>query len=577
MRPGAPPGAGLAADLAGSPDLEPDPAGWTGLDQRGVPVAGVLTTVTVAVLGATAVVVVAAREPELAGPVALWTLAVSLLLVGFAVATSYARWRCSRYRVTADRVELRTGVIVRRARSMAIERVRTVDVAAGPVLRAFGLVTLRVGTGQQRGRGEATLRLRPVERMEADRLRTLLLDRMRSAGGPPAGPADGRIAELDPRWLRYGVLTAATPLFGIAVLAVVLALVDRPLGPLLRVAPPAARIVLVVLGILLAGTVVAFLVYAETWSGFRLDREPGGTLRVRRGVLTTRSISLEERRLTGVELVEPLGVRLAGAARVDAVASGLLVGSGTESTEHRTLLPTAPRRLAERVAAVILGESRSPTAAALRPHPPAARRRRLRRAALVVTPPVVVLVAAGVVTGTLWPVLVAVVLAAVGAPVGAAIALDTYRGLGHAVVGGYLVVRAGSLRRSTVALHLDGVIGWTVRQTILQRRNGLVTLGATTAAGRGAFHAHDVDGREALRLAGEATPSLLAPFLVSGPVPGPVPRAAGDQPRVAVSGRQQDQPGAEEGRDAGEAVERQQVEQHQLADRCRHQDRTRRP
>ncbi|WP_345380531.1 PH domain-containing protein [Pseudonocardia yuanmonensis] len=570
MRPGAPPGAGRVAELSGGVGLETDPAGWTGLDPRGMPVAGVLATVTVAVLGATAVVAVAVRAPELAGPVALWTLAVALAVVGLAVATSYARWRCSRYRITADRVELRTGVVVRRARSLAIGRVRTVDVTAGPVLRAFGLVTLRVGTGQQRGRGEATLRLRPVERMEADRLRTLLLDRMRSAGGPPAGPADGRIAELDPRWLRYGVLTAATPLFGIAVLTVVLALVDRPLGGLLRTVPPAVRVVLVVVGILLAGTVLAFLVYAETWSGFRLDREPGSTLRVRRGVLTTRSISLEERRLTGVELVEPLGVRLAGAARVDAVATGLLVGSGAESTEHRTLLPTAPRRLAERVAAVILGESRSPTAAALRPHPPAARRRRLRRAALVVAPPVVALVVAGVTTGAGWPVVAAAVLLAVGAPVGAAIAIDTYRGLGHALVGGYLVVRAGSLRRTTVALHLDGVIGWTVRQTVLQRRTGLVTLGATTAAGRGAFHAHDVDGREALRLAAEATPSLLVPFLASG-------CAAGDHPRVAVPGRQQDEPGAEERRHAGEAVEGEQVEQHQLADGRRHQDRPRHP
>jgi putative membrane protein len=573
MRPGAPPGAGRVAELSGEVGPEPDPAGWTGLDQRGVPVAGVLATVTVAVLGATAVVAVAVREPDLAGPVALWTLAVALTAVAVAVATSYARWRCSHYRITTERVELRTGVLVRRARSLAIGRVRTVDVTAGPVLRAFGLVTLRVGTGQQRGRGEATLRLRPVERMEADRLRTLLLDRMRSAGGPPAGPADGRIAELDPRWLRYGVLSTASPLFGIAVLTVVLALVDRPLGGLLRTVPPGVRIVLVVLGILLAGAAVAFLVYAETWSGFRLDREPGSTLRVRRGVLTTRSISLEERRLTGVELVEPLGARLAGAARVDAVATGLLVGNGAESTEHRTLLPTAPRRLAERVAAVILGESRSPTAAALRPHPPAARRRRLRRAALAVAPPVVALLAAGVATGAGGLLVAAGVLLAVGAPVGAALAFDTYRGLGHAVVGGYLVVRAGSLRRTTVALHLDGVIGWTVRQTVLQRRTGLVTLGATTAAGRGAFHAHDVGGREALRLAAEATPSLLAPFLASGPAPV---RTAGDQPRVAVPGRQQDEPRAEERHHAGEAVEREQVEQHQLADGRRHQDRPRR-
>ncbi|WP_344427600.1 PH domain-containing protein, partial [Pseudonocardia ailaonensis] len=373
MRPGVPaselcpaPREGGSADLP----LLPEEEGWAGLDGRGVPVAAVLATVTTALVGGTVVLGVAAREPEWTGPAAVWTGAVAAALVAAATLATYLRWRGSRYRVTPERVELRTGMLVRRSRSMALERVRAVDITAGPVLRTFGLVSLRIGTGQQRGAGEATLRLHPVERMEADRLRTVLLDRMRSAGGPQAGPADGRIAELDPRWLRYGVLSVATPLLGIAALTLVLALVDRPLGVLLAAVPVWLRIVALLAGVLVAGVLVAFLLYAETWSGFRLDREPGGTLRVRRGVLTTRSICLEERRLAGVELVEPIAVRMAGAARIDAVATGLLVGSGAESTEHRTLLPAAPRRLPERVAAVVLGVPRSPTAAALRPHPP---------------------------------------------------------------------------------------------------------------------------------------------------------------------------------------------------------------
>ena len=519
--PGAPAGSPLPADLGPAPAGTPGDEGWAGLDPRSVPVATLLTTISTAIAGGTVVLAIAAREPERTGPAAVWTGAVAVALVAAATLAAYLRWRGSRYRVTPERVELRTGTVVRRSRSMALERVRAVDVTAGPVLRAFGLVSLRVGTGQQRGHGEATLRLHPIERLQADRLRTVLLDRMRSAGGPQAGPADGRIAELDPRWLRFGVLSVATPLLGIATLTVALALVDKPLGTLLGALPVWLRIVALLVGVLAGGVVVAFLLYAETWAGYRLDREPGSTLRVRRGVLTTRSISLEERRLTGVELVEPLAVRMAGAARVDAVATGLLVGSGAESTEHRTLLPAAPRLLAERVAAVILGESRSPTAAALRPHPPAARRRRLRRAGLAVAFPVVVLVVAGALAGSGWLLVAAAAVAVAGSPPAIAIALDTYRGLGHAVVGDYLVVRAGSLRRTTAALHLDSVIGWTIRQTVLQRRTGLVTLIATTAAGRGAFHTHDIDGPAGLRLALETTPALLNPLRLPGSAPAP--------------------------------------------------------
>ncbi|WP_345414284.1 PH domain-containing protein [Pseudonocardia xishanensis] len=528
-----------------------DPAAWTPLDPRTVPVSAVLATVTVAVAGAAAVVTVAAREPAAAGTAALGTLAAAIALVTVTVLVSWARWRCCAYRVTADRVELRTGVLVQRRRSMPLERARAVDVTAGPVLRAFGLVALRIGTGQQRGRGEATLALRPVDRMDAERLRTLLLDRMRSAGGPPAGPADGRIAELDPRWLRYGPLSLATPVLGLGLTAVLVGLLDPPVW-------------VAAVAVLPVGALVAVLLYVETWSGFRLDREPGDVLRVRRGGLVTRSISLEERRLVGIELVEPLGVRLSGAARVDAVATGLLVG-GTESTEHRTLLPTAPRRLAERVAAVVLGQSPAPTAAPLTGHPRAARDRRLRRGALAAVGPAAVLVVVGVLTGIDALLLAGIGVLVLGVPVGVLWALDTYRGLGHGQAGEYLVVRAGSLRRSTVALHRDGVIGWTVRQSVLQRRRGLATVVATTAAGRGAFQARDVDAGTGLRWAATATPGLVGPF------------AARDEPGVPAARREQHQPGAQERPDPGEPVQRHQVEEHELADGGRHQHQARHP
>ena len=59
-----------------------------------------------------------------------------------------------------------------------------------------------------------------------------------------------------------------------------------------------AAFALVVLMIALGGSILLFV---EAWWGFTLVRELGGTLRIRRGLLTTRSVSLEERRLRGVE------------------------------------------------------------------------------------------------------------------------------------------------------------------------------------------------------------------------------------------------------------------------------------
>jgi putative membrane protein len=156
-----------------------------------------------------------------------------------------------------------------------------------------------------------------------------------------------------------------------------------------------------------------------------------------------------------------------------------------------------------------------PTAdAVLRRHPAAARRRRLTRAASASVLAWVALALIHVATD-------GVAVSALAAPAAltagtGAYALDTYRNLGHAVSGRYLVVRRGSLARRTVALQRTGVIGWNVRRTVFQRRLGLATLEATTAAGRGSYKLSDVDSGDGLRFATEAVPGVLAPFLADG-------------------------------------------------------------
>lgn len=115
----------------------------------------------------------------------------------------------------------------------------------------------------------------------------------------------------------------------------------------------------------------------------------------------------------------------------------------------------------------------------------------------------------------LTPVLLwtALACAVVSVPVAVLLAVDAYRSLGHTLTGGYLVTRSGSVRRSTAALQRAGVIGWTVRQSWFQRRAGLLSVTATTAAGGGAYTAHDTDASEGLGFASDAVPGLLEPFL----------------------------------------------------------------
>ncbi|MFF8410264.1 PH domain-containing protein [Streptomyces omiyaensis] len=447
-----------------------------------------------------------------------WVLAGAVLLIGGGTVAEQVRLRHTRYRIGTDQVELHSGLLLLKRRSLARERIRSVDLTANPLQRILGLVKVRIGTGESTGGGESTLELEFVTRTEGERLRRELL--ARPAAPETAPDHDGTLAVLDPRWIRYAPVSFVTGLLGGAAAGAVMQVsewfgvqseVIGWIGDRFRDVSLTWVVIDLVLLATLAGAVGSLGLWAEMWWNHRLEREPGGTLRVRRGLLSTRSVTLEEERLRGVELVEPLGVRLTGAARVDAVAGGL-AEDDEKHADLKTLLPAAPREVAARIAAEVLREPGAPLSGPLTPHPRAARARRLRRALSAVLGPAAVLALLGaLLTPVLFSVAAGWTLAL--SPLAVALALDAYRSLGHALGGAYLVTRSGTVRRATVALQRSGIIGWTVKQSYFQRRAGILTLTATTAAGERAYDVLDTDASEGLLFAAEAVPGLLAPFL----------------------------------------------------------------
>ncbi len=470
----------------------------------------------------------------------------SFLLTGLVVATlSVLRLLTTRYRLTDDRLEVRTGLLLRGRRSVPVDRIRSVDLTANPLHRILGLTSLVIGTGGTTGAGG--LSLDGLSTADAAYVRTELAERRRrTADGRQRAehPDDGLLAALDWAWLRYAPLTV----WGVGgVLAAVgsayrtlhemkvdplrlgpvkdlLAYVEARFGSL----PLWFGILLVVLAVVATGVVGSTATFIEGWGGYRLERAEGGLLRVRRGLLLTRSVSLEESRLRGIELAEPMLLRLAGGARLNAVASGL--GDADENRSRSRLTPPVPLAEAHRVAVEVLPDPAQPlvsdlvarplvSAPAVQPlasglvaHPRAALFRRIRRALLVVALTVLLLAVPG-----LWlsPVLVHAgwITGLVLLPLALAHAYDASRSLGHAVAGRYLISRSGTFVRRTVALQRDGIIGWTLSRSPSQRRAGLLTLAATTAAGSGSYKVRDVSVPAGLALAEEAVPELLAPFL----------------------------------------------------------------
>jgi putative membrane protein len=476
-----------------------DTAPWRRLDPRMLvvgPVGGLVKLLPVAAL-----LLLTGRRGD---PTQFW---ITVGLAAALVVAGVLRWRTTRYRITGERVELHTGLLRRQRRSVPRDRIRTVDLTASPLHRVFGLSVVQVGSATGAASPGDRLDLDAVSKTEAERLRRELLDRTLRAGtARPAEPSAVEIARLHWSWLRFAPLTVSS-LAGVG--AVVTAgfnlltelgvdprdvdVVDDA-GRRLRTVPLWVGVGVVGVVLLVIAVAGAMVLFAERWYAYRLTREPDASLRVRRGLLTRRSLSVSAERLRGVEVTEPLLLRVGGGAQARALSTGLQAGS------TGALQPPVPRAEAHRVAAVALRAAPDElTRAVLRRHPRAALRRRLIRA---VVPAVAVVVVAGLVdvrTGAVALLLV---------PAAALLALDRYRGLGHALTARHLITRTGGLRRRTVALQRDGVIGWTFRQSIFQRRAGLVTAEAVTAAGRGGYPVLDAASGDAVALADGVTPEL---------------------------------------------------------------------
>jgi putative membrane protein len=249
---------------------------------------------------------------------------------------------------------------------------------------------------------------------------------------------------------------------------------------------------------------LAVTAYLLAFWGFRLTRNRLGSLHTTRGLLTSRETSIDHGRVRGIRFDEPLGLRLVGARRLKVVTTGLLRERGGSDW----LCPPAPAEVVTRVAYDVVPDSAAILGAPDH-HGPAARRRRLIRTLV----PALVVAALLVVVRLVWDLpLLWVGIGPVLIVAAVWVGLDRYAGLGHLVTDGHLVAREGSLDRRRVILDRDGIIGWTVRRSFFQRRSGLATLVATTAAGDQHYDVVDVPVDRAVAVIAEISPDLLAEF-----------------------------------------------------------------
>jgi putative membrane protein len=453
----------------------------------------------------------------------LWTLAA----LGLTATLGIARWFTTSYRIEPDEVQLRTGLLHRKVLSVPRNRIRSVQTEARLLHRILGLTVLRVSTGRET-RGDGVFELDAVEADQVPRLRAILLaespqSAAEAASNGPASPragaariAAGRhppppgtlLARWHPSWLRYaplsvsGLVMVAAAVGAAYQTGVTAALQRSGVGRSgLDVAERAgvlASVAVIAAVVLVASVVLAVLRSLVTYGNLVLvRRDHPDMLYLRHGLLRVREHTFDMRRLRGGTLRQPLLVRALGGARLDAVMTGIH-GAG----ESSMLLPPCPVATAESVLTGLVDDVDAVTGPLCDHGPVAARRRWTRALVLPAALGIAVVVVATTVgaPGWVWPVWATLTACC------ALLAADRVRALGHRVDARWLVARTGSLERRRDCIATAGIVAWTVRQTPLQRRAGVATLVAATAAGVKRYQVIDVPEKWAWAIAAQASP-----------------------------------------------------------------------
>jgi putative membrane protein len=271
-----------------------------------------------------------------AGAVAL---VVGALVIALLLALS---WRMTRYRVTAEALELQHGVVVRRQRRARLDRLQAVDLVQPLAARIFGLAKLKLEVA---GGSGSSIELAYLTDVQARQLRNHLLA---AAAGlhyetPHAPEAPERlVAEVPVQRLVASLLLDTGAISG-----VVLAL-SIIIGGLLAAGPGAlAALFPVALGVV----TVLWRRFSSAF-GFTIGISPDG-LRLRHGLLEHRAQTVPPGRVQAVRLVQPLLWRGTDWWRVVVNVAGY-AGRGDDQRTENELLPVGTRAEAITLLALVV-------------------------------------------------------------------------------------------------------------------------------------------------------------------------------------------------------------------------------
>ncbi len=398
-------------------------------------------------------------------------------------------WRATTYDVSGGSFRLRDGVIQKNERTIPLEHVQSVDTVQGILQRLFGVYEVRVETAGG-GVAEPDAALSALDRSAVERLRWEIEGSrtVPEVGIESSGPTV--IRKLSMRNLLIAGATSGQIGVALSLVAIGSQFADNLFSEMFvervfeTLAPSSVSTILVL--ILLVALFAWFLAIAGTvlaYSGFTLSRD-GDFLYIRRGLLERREATIPLARIQAVRIVEGVLRRPFGLAMLRVESAGY----GEDAGVSTTLFPLIPRRQAQ-----ALLEAAAPEFA-VQPRLERLPRRARRRYAIRATIPVLFLAAAA--AAPIYLNLDSVAFAALPLSLilpAIVIGLLQYRAAGFALADDRLVVRSGSISRTTTIAPRRRLQSRASLRSPFQRRIRLATFEAQVASGGGGSHLRVVD------------------------------------------------------------------------------------
>ncbi|WP_318242008.1 PH domain-containing protein [Arthrobacter gallicola] len=290
--------------------------------------------------------------PLPAGTPVLWAvlglLAVLLVVAGI----FFLSWWFTRYQVTADHVRVRSGVLFRQHRQARLDRVQAIDIVQPLLARLFGLAELRFEVADA---GESAVRLAFLRLDEARTLRATILDRASGAEAETGTSNDGAERTPASEAPEYPVLALAPQrVLGATLLSgnTVFLLLGTAFVVILAAVTQSGISLAIIIPVVLGVAGGYWSTFNSAWN-FRAAVSRDG-IRIRYGLLDTRTQTVPPGRIQAVAVSQPLLWRLTGWYRISVNVAGYGTGATSEGAARTRLLPAGTLEETMQILAIVL-------------------------------------------------------------------------------------------------------------------------------------------------------------------------------------------------------------------------------